>query len=91
MKTLLNEIDDLLAHIEDYTHGAVGEEITKMRHKIADFKPSVSLPSEEEKFMIAQKWCSSAGEKGRGSAFVAGYNEALSLISGWLRDKKINK
>lgn len=35
MKALLNEIDDLLAHFEDFTHGKDGENITKIRGKIS--------------------------------------------------------
>lgn len=35
MKELLNEIDELLAHFEDFTHGKDGKDITKMRGKIA--------------------------------------------------------
>lgn len=35
MEELLNEIDELLAHFEDFTHGKDGEDITKMRGKIA--------------------------------------------------------
>ncbi len=33
-RELLLEIDDLLAHLEDFTHGKDGEEITKIRKKI---------------------------------------------------------
>lgn len=35
MKELLTEIDELLAHLEDFTHGQDGEDITRLRHKIA--------------------------------------------------------
>ena len=35
MEGLLNEIDELLAHFEDFTHGKDGEDITKMRCRIA--------------------------------------------------------
>lgn len=35
MEELLNEIDELLAHFEDFTHGKDGEDITKMRGRIA--------------------------------------------------------
>lgn len=35
MKKLLYEIDDLLAHLEDFTHRKDGEDITKMRAKIS--------------------------------------------------------
>lgn len=35
MEELLNEIDELLSHFEDFTHGKDGEHITKMRGKIA--------------------------------------------------------
>ena len=33
-KNLLLEIDDLLAHLEDFTHGKDGDDITEMRYKI---------------------------------------------------------
>ena len=32
---LLNEIDELLCHLEDFTHGKDGDAITKLRHKIS--------------------------------------------------------
>jgi hypothetical protein len=35
MEELLNEIDELLARFEDFTHEKDGEDITKMRGKIA--------------------------------------------------------
>lgn len=35
METLLTEIDELLAHLEDFTHGKDGVDITKMRYRIA--------------------------------------------------------
>lgn len=44
MKELLNEIDELLTRLEDFTHGKDGEDITKTRAKIAEAlrKPAVS-------------------------------------------------
>lgn len=36
MEKLLEEIDDLLARFEDFTHGKDGDDITKMRKKIRD-------------------------------------------------------
>lgn len=35
MEKLLNDIDDLLAYMEDFTHGKDGEDITRMRRRIA--------------------------------------------------------
>lgn len=42
---LLSEINDLLAHLEDFTHGKDGEDITKMRKRIYEFA-SHHLPSQ---------------------------------------------
>jgi len=36
MKELLNEIDELLTRLEDFTHGKDGEDITKIRGKIQE-------------------------------------------------------
>lgn len=36
MEELLNEIDELLTRLEDFTHGKEGEDITKIRGKIAE-------------------------------------------------------
>ena len=36
MIDLLIDIDELLARLEDYTHGKDGEDITKMRNRIAN-------------------------------------------------------
>jgi len=36
-KSLLNDIDELLCHLEDFTHGKDGDDITKMRKRIIDF------------------------------------------------------
>lgn len=41
MKELLQEIDELLAHLEDFTHGKDGKAITEMRYKIQDHLKSV--------------------------------------------------
>lgn len=35
MEELLNEIDELLVHFEDFTHGKEGQDITRIRGKIA--------------------------------------------------------
>ncbi|MEK6829117.1 MAG: hypothetical protein AABY15_03240 [Nanoarchaeota archaeon] len=35
MKVLLEDIDDLFAHFEDFTHGKDGEDITRIRKRIA--------------------------------------------------------
>lgn len=42
MKELLNDIDTLLMHFEDFTHGKDGDDITFMRKRISDFLYSVS-------------------------------------------------
>lgn len=44
MKELLNEIDELLTHLENYIHGKDGKDITEMRYKIrqALLQPVVS-------------------------------------------------
>lgn len=44
---LLREIDELLAHFEDFTHGKNGDDITKMRSKISTFLNSNNLTDEE--------------------------------------------
>lgn len=44
-KAILEEIDDLLARFEDFTHGKDGEEITKLRGKINKFR----VPRDVEK------------------------------------------
>lgn len=36
MIELLFDIDELLARLEDYTHGSDGEDITRMRRRIND-------------------------------------------------------
>lgn len=36
MEELLNDIDELLAKLEDFTHGEDGMEITRMRGRIAN-------------------------------------------------------
>ena len=36
MKKLLNEIDELLCHLENFTHGKDGNDITEMRYKIRE-------------------------------------------------------
>lgn len=35
VKIILNEVDELLARLEDYTHGEDGDDITDMRSKIS--------------------------------------------------------
>lgn len=45
MKELLNEIDELLARLEDFTHGKDGEDITKTRAKIQKELGQVSVSS----------------------------------------------
>ena len=51
MKKLLNEIDELLTHLENFTHGKDGDWITETRYKIqkALRQPIVSgsLPSKK--------------------------------------------
>ncbi len=44
MKELLNEIDDLLCHLENFIHGKDGNDITEMRYKIIEAlrQPDVS-------------------------------------------------
>lgn len=39
-KELLNEVDDLLVRLEDYTHGEDGRDVTKIRNKISLFMKS---------------------------------------------------
>lgn len=34
IKKLLEEIDDFLCYLEDFTHGSDGNKITELRHKI---------------------------------------------------------
>lgn len=34
IETLLEDIDDLLARLEDHTHDEDGKDITKIRHRI---------------------------------------------------------
>jgi len=34
---LVNDIDSLLAHFEDFTHGEQGEEITRIRKELKTF------------------------------------------------------
>ena len=36
MKKLLNEIDELLCHLENFTHGKDGNDITEMRYRIRE-------------------------------------------------------
>jgi len=36
MKELLEEVDELLAHLEDFTHGEDGERITDLRFKVLE-------------------------------------------------------
>ncbi len=43
MEQLLQDIDELLAHLEDYEHGETGRRITELRGRIQQLhKPDVS-------------------------------------------------
>jgi len=46
MKELFEQIDELLSRLEDFTHGQDGEEITRLRGKIAKAQQS-ELEKEE--------------------------------------------
>lgn len=61
MKELLNEIDELLTHLENYVHGKDGNDITEMRYKIRQAllqpeKDSTIELSEKEKEQVAKNF-----------------------------------
>ena len=58
MTKLLNDIDDLLGHLEDFTHGETGRDITALRHRIAQSQTKEKFTREdmEDSFEAGQQF-----------------------------------